>query len=230
LRKQPLQKPERSKKKFTTKIAAFKQIVNTVTSYEIVIAEKLTQLPIPDMADSIWADIAAQLDAPLPGEDGHEPPQPEPGRGLPGKGFFFAAVTVVVITAVWYYAGKKSGVKENAQPQQTAPVLVSDDTAGAGKPITAPGEKQLPPMQALSPEKDAAITFDTTSGLTRQTAPAAGIDLPTGKPDSAVINNSNSIKPVLDSAAMRPPPPKPKGVKGISDDDYKIKGEKKDSV
>jgi hypothetical protein len=204
--------------------------VNTVTSYEIVIAEKLAQLPVPDMADSIWADIAAQLDAPLPGEDGHEPPQPKPGRGLPGKGFFFAAVTAVVITAVWYYAGKKSGAKENVQPQQIVPAAVHPDTSTIIGPTIVPGETQLPPVQALPLKKDTTVAFDTTAGLTRQTTPAAGIDLPTDKLDSAVINNSNRIKPVLDSAAMRPPPPKPKGVKGISDDDYKIKGEKKDSV
>jgi hypothetical protein len=220
--------PERSKKKITAKITTVKQVVNTVTSYEIIIAAKLAQMPVPDMADSIWADIAAQLDAPLPEDDGHEPPQPQPGPGLPGlgKGFFFVAVTAIVITALWFYAGKKSRTKENIQPQQVVPAAVSTDTAAGNQSTAAPRNGEVTPVQAAPGKKTAITAFDTANRLALPVDQPIGIDRPVINPDSAVLQN-NRVKLKPDSAAMVPAPPKPKGVKGISDNDYKIKGEKK---
>ena len=38
--------------------------------YEQLIGEKLHNLPIPDMQDTIWARVKAQLDIDLPTDDG----------------------------------------------------------------------------------------------------------------------------------------------------------------
>jgi hypothetical protein len=202
--------------------------VNTVTSYEALIAKKLDQLPVPDMADSIWANIATQLDAPASGDGDHEPPQPQPGKGLPGigKGFLFFAITAVIITAVWFYTGKKNEVKQNIQQPQNLPVAVSADTAVLSQPTAAPQKKQLFPVQTTIIKKDAPVVIDTATSLIRQNNPVAGIDLPPGKLGTPIISN----KPMLDSATLAYPPKKPKGVKGISDNDYKIIGVKKDSA
>jgi hypothetical protein len=221
--------PERSKKKFTTKIAAFKQVVNTVTSYEALIAKKLEQLPVPDMADSIWATVAAQLDIP-PADGGGQGPA-QPGHGLPGmgKGIFFGVVTAIVVMAIWLYAGKKPGAKQNKPAPQTLPAAVSTDTAAIMMPTVVPVQEQLQPVPSPPVKKDTTAAFDTAGSLTMP------VDLPVGTYKSAVIPDSalvkgNTVKLMLDSANTVPPPKKPKGVKGIGDNDYKIISIKKDSV
>lgn len=71
--------------------------MNTNTPYEHLIAAKLDQVPVPDMADSIWASIEAQLDAPV------EIPDQKTTPKIKGKGWYgFAGITVVV-TALWWY-------------------------------------------------------------------------------------------------------------------------------
>jgi hypothetical protein len=220
--------PGRSKKKITTKITAFKQVVNTVTSYEALIAKKLEQLPVPDMADSIWADIAAQLDVPPAGDGGQGPAQP--GRGLPGmgKGFFVLCTAVAIVVALWLLIRTKNTAKENvALP--TLPETVTVDTTSKNQPAIVPAEKKLPPVQVAPVKKDTAAALDTAARLRQQLNPAVDVDKPVRQPDSALLLNKSNTKPVLDTAAA-PLPKKPKGVKGIGDNDYRIQGIKKDSA
>jgi hypothetical protein len=221
---------ERSKKNFTTKINSDKQVVNTPTKYEVTIAAKLEQLPVPDMADSIWARIEMQLDADLPSDDGDNAPSQDPTRGMPGmgKGFYLSLLAAVIIALVLIYtANKKDKKKINPVPAPFKTEIITP-VADSGQSIPIPEEKNSPNIPAVVNKKDSStlsvipgnrISFDSVSPKI----------LPGQQPDSPAIITSNPRLPSFDSL---PPPPliKPKGVKGITDNDYRIQEGKKDSA
>jgi len=189
--------------------------VNTNTPYEHLIAAKLEQVPVPDMADSIWASIEAQLDAPV------EIPDQKTTPKLKGKGWYgFAGITVAV-TALWWYTShtnhsQKNKTPENipAVPEIPAPVI---DSPAIKENI----EKKTVPFPAAPPKKDS---------LTQEVAPVSSIHkdsvaervFPLFKPDSTFWRYDKTPLPPIDPVNTAPPPKKVKGVKGISDNDYKI--------
>ncbi|MGF2414323.1 MAG: hypothetical protein ACQUYJ_18460, partial [Ferruginibacter sp.] len=79
--------------------------MHTPTPYEVTIAAKLEQLPVPDMMDSIWASIEMELDADLPSDDSDQSPSTNPTKGLPGmsKGFYLSVLTAVIIAIILIY-------------------------------------------------------------------------------------------------------------------------------
>jgi hypothetical protein len=204
--------------------------VNTPTPYETLIAAKLDQIPVPDMADSIWASIEMQLDADL-SLDNDDKPSDNPATAKPGmgKGFYFSILSAIIIALVIIYKeNKKQKNKNNALPvipktETVVPVLDSNQL------IKDAVEKSSNSMPDSSNRKDTTATpfnpgnrirFDS---LTYQAIPVA-------KPDSALqLLKNKAATPALDSVSL-PPINKPKGVKGITDDDYKLKQSKKDTT
>ena len=209
--------------------------MNTTTPYEKLIAGKLDQVPVPDMADSVWANIAMQLDAggdgPDQGEDGPDggdgPDQggaPHRWGGLPGKGWFGIFGVVVVVATLWWYYDHK------VVPIAHAPVPAA---APAFAPVVTPGPVVEP----------AAVTDSGTSinGVKRKSALPAPAEV---KKDTVLLNKApeNIIHPdsasqqalardwvpvpFFDSLSVKPRGRKPRGVKGITSDDYKISAEK----
>jgi hypothetical protein len=204
--------------------------VNTPTPYEIIIAQKLEQLPVPDMADSIWASIQLQLDADLPGEDGDNSPSNNPTKGLPGMGkvIYFSIFTAIIIAIILIYkANKNKPDKKNNLPLPAKTEIIAP-VADSSPLINIPAEKINNPALKKFDKKDSTATpfvpgnrinFDS---LIRQDAPLNNTD------SGAVLKN----KPLLPAVDAPPLPPiiKPKGVKGITNDDYKIQSVKNDSL
>ncbi len=199
--------------------------MNEKPAYEQLITDKLNTLPVPDMADAIWARIEAQLDIDLPGGDGGgnspAPQAPGGGSGLPGSvGVFFGIVVLVIFFFIY-----KNNPPNNESPTINLPATVT------APPDSAPPDK-LPPEQEMSlpatlqneKEKTPVLPAMPDSALVGTvTAPAL---------DSAVVHNVPAAQPPLvtaapekkDTVASR----KRRGVP-LSDSDYRIVP-KKDSL
>jgi hypothetical protein len=200
--------------------------VNNITAYEIKIAEKLEQLPVPDMADSIWASIEMQLNADLASDP--TPPQ-KSTKGKPGlgKGFYFSVLTAIIIIAILLYKNNKQPKRNNEQRSAPKTEIVN--------PIADSNTAVIDPVKNNTSAKNNLVKKDSMSipfiPGKRMSFDAASPQLvPLNKIDSSVnlLKNKTSL-PSLDSSFINLPLKKGKGVKGISDSDYRISGQK-DSV
>ncbi len=218
---------ERSKKNTAAKINIHKNVVNTPTPYETIIAAKLEQLPVPDMADSIWASIEMQLDAGLPG-DGDNTPSNKPTTGKPGmgKGFYFSLLTAIVITIILINrTNKKQNNTNNTLPAIPKTEMVTPVADSNTHTIVPPAKNNN--VVPKNPGKKDTSTIPIFSGNRINFDTAKPQPLIVNKTDSAALLKDKVALPLLDSAT-KPPLPKPKGIKGITPGDYKIKGDKKD--
>jgi len=210
--------------------------VHSTTQYEQLIAEKLDQVPVPDMADSIWAGIAAQLDAVVDSPPDTSPDTspdttpPDAPLDTPadtpstfnwkGKVWYGFAGMAIIASIIWWYS----------QPtKQAAPV----------SPISTPTEHTLPVIEQPAPDSHKVILkplqdlpvhkkdteelpSETIINPVTDTVPARYLPLMTM--DSAALPVTHPAKPhpQQDTMVLPPPPKKPKGVRGITSDDYRI--------
>jgi len=193
--------------------------VNKTTPYEQLITAKLDEIPVPDMADSIWASIEMQLDAVPASPD--NTPQPKKTIKFNGKGWYGIAGVAAVSATLWWYTSHKEHTTEKTTPVITVPApqapIVDSSTS------VPPVEKQLLP--SVKPKKD---TVEFIKALPNIDSTAHEV-LPAPKADSQLLKYQSIFIPTRDSASM-PPPKKSRGVKGISEDDYKISAGSKDSA
>jgi len=204
--------------------------MNQKTTYELTITEKLEQLTAPDMVDAIWARIEAQLDIDLPTDEGPSNPPATPTSGPRkwlNRGFIIAAVAVVLI---YLFNNRKQNIPVEDQPTINAPVTSPNNTEN-------PVRNNSPGSNNANTQQDNASGVNTsvpdkvnvdTSASAPTTGPAQFI------PDSNAVqtNKLPVITPPLVMQQKNPPPDttkKGRGVKGITDADYKIVP-KKDTV
>jgi hypothetical protein len=196
--------------------------MNQKATYELTITEKLEQLTAPDMVDAIWARIEAQLDIDLPTDDGSTNPPPAPTSG-PAKwinrGFMIAAVAVVLI---YFFNNRKQTIPSVDQPTINAPVTSPNNN---DNPVrnNSPGTNNTNTQQNNS---SAPATSSTVLPVdSNAIAPATGpVQL---QPDSNALqtNAPPVFNPPLVTPQKNTPPDstkKGRGVKGITDSDYKI--------
>jgi len=201
--------------------------VNTPTPYEQLIAEKLDQVPVPDMADSVWSSIGMQLDAGAAADQGDSAPDqgneaPDQGDGAPGrksgsgfKGWHGFLGAVVIVATVWWYYNHTAvnTMRQVAPPATKTPAPVADTMNSIKK-------KDVPAAPAIV-KKDTAVlqpppaTIASPDTATRQILPPVRVD-------SASLYKDWVPVPFFDSLSVKPPGRKPRGVKGITSDDYKI--------
>ena len=196
--------------------------MNKKTTYELTIAAKLQQLPLPDMEDAIWARIKSQLDLDLPEGDGgsSNTPQTPSGGWMWSAGllaFVAALLTVFLLT------------KKSEQPESTDKINQNPESVTAPLPKQKPGPFPIPGNSPFVPlpgssagtilnrpqegSRDSAITPPLTLGAPIDTLPSATAFLP---------------PPLLQDSVIRTKP-KTRGVKDITDADYRIVPTKRDS-
>ncbi|MGO4288989.1 hypothetical protein [Chitinophaga sp. RAB17] len=206
---------ERSKKNSSTKNNRYKKLVNTTTPYENLIAAKLDQIPVPDMADSIWNSIEMQLDA-VP-----DAPAEKPSLKYKGKGWYgFAAIVVVTTLLFWYYH-HKNHAPENITPLKSSPATekpspVTDSNTlinNIEEKNTRPAPVNIKKEKSL-PNDTLNISISTDSVSTQKAAPI--------KIDSLALPNTKDPVRVFDTVYTIPTRKKHKGVKGITQDDYRL--------
>jgi hypothetical protein len=204
--------------------------VNQRTSYEILISEKAAQCTLPDMADNIWSAIDAGLQAAPGNTNNNDPGQlnttSHAGKWLGwGKLSLFISgglvAIIIMVVVLLHNSSKNNNRNYPVQPEhQSSPVKPAKDSLNLDSVET----KKTKP--ALSP--------------TRKNTIVAGPDSTGTKKDSLIntpIINSPVVDPVItspqkqpDSSTTSPLIKKPRGVRGISPDDYKIIPFKKDST
>lgn len=189
--------------------------MNTNTPYEHLIAAKLEQVPVPDMADSIWANIEAQLDAPV------EIPDQKTTPKIKGKGWYgFAGITVAV-TALWWYTNHTNHSQKNKTPENIPAVPETPAPAIDSPAIIENIEKKTIPFPPVPLQKDSIAQEEMPVDSIHKDSVVERV-FPVFKPDSSFWRYDKTPLPPIDPVNTAPPPKKQKGVKGISDNDYKI--------
>ncbi|MEC5145876.1 hypothetical protein HBIMPC_19475 [Chitinophaga sp. 212800010-3] len=210
---------ERSKKDTSTKNKCYKELVNTTTPYEQSIAAKLEQVPIPDMADGIWANIDMQLDAVADGPDTGAPKKNITPKYTTAIWYGLAAA-MVAATLLWYYS-RKDHTPAKVPPQEISPI--PQVTAPAKDSNTTVEQRKIPQVKP-TPGKDSILLKDTLNNIPATDSIATPQPLPV-RIDSSSVKH---YRPYIDSANI-PRRKKPKGVGGITPDDYRISTRKDSS-
>lgn len=225
---------KRSKKNLTTKTNSNTHLVNSKTSYEILITEKAAQLPIPDMADAIWTRIEAGLEAAAAQENiDTAPKQKVRSKSAPRNairnGIIITAAAVITVIAVWLIKKRKKNTENN----KAIPAINEPEKE---KVTTDSNTIVLPPLKnsALPVKNDTKIidgpgikkidSLNLVNSTPFQLQPAVI------RNDSLIIPSSRSGLLIDASKTALPQSASPKGVKGISDSNYKIIMTKKDSA
>ncbi|MFW2478106.1 MAG: hypothetical protein ACN4EP_14390 [Sediminibacterium sp.] len=209
--------------------------MNNLTTYEQLIADKLQQLPVPDMADAIWARIEQRLNVEMPLEDGgnNTGSSSLPGFQFPGKGivFLFLAALVSVLFYLNYRPTKQGQKNHTPSNTNTISIPVQDIyKTPEEKSAVQPAESMYTDKADLPIQYSRGDSFDTQIPAS-STEPISIINEKATLPKSApVITIGQSIipknlTPIQDSGAK-----KGRGVKGIGTDDYRIVPVKKDSL
>ena len=195
--------------------------MNEKLPYEQLMAEKLAALPVPDMADAIWARIEAQLDLDMPADDGggsNSPAPPTGGSNLLGHiGVFIGIVAIITILFI-----NKNSKEKSLQPALNIPATEVTVTDSVPPDETPPLQNTLP-----STTKENAVPAPFIA------APDSALSNPVviTTPDSVV--GSNVPAPQVNAPAaipvVRDTQPKRKRGVPLDDADYRIVP-KKDSL
>lgn len=188
-------------------------------AYEHIITGKLEALPLPDMAEAIWARIETRLDMDMPADDGggDEPDVPAGGGGW-GRMGLFVFITAFVTAFLIYQNNKKTPAYIPSQIVQPAqpPLFKGDSSHISKQPANIrPALTQNPVVVPLTNKAP-----DSSSALLAPTIPA-GSD--SAQPTSMQLPSL----PVADTVLQKQ---KTRGVTGITDNDYRIVPAKKDSL
>jgi hypothetical protein len=191
--------------------------LNSNTPYEVTIAQKLQQIPVPDMADAIWVRVERQLDIDMPTDDGSQAPPSSP----PGSGWIGGAALALFVAALVFVIIKREKVTPAViMPQQNNTTISApgSGTSGSNKEVQNNAPVILTP--GATPNKPPDLVA----------APAAGADsLLSNLPlrDTPQANTVLLPQPQVFTDSVKPKPGR--GVRGISDGDYRIVPTNKDS-
>lgn len=183
--------------------------MNKTTPYEDLIAAKLDQIVVPDMSDSIWANIEMQLDA-LPAA-----PEEKSSGGKTGNAWYGIVTLIVVVTLCWWFYHNKKPIpaQEIIPPVQV--IIPPKDSAVTIEKVT---QKRAPVVI----KKDTVETVISNDPIPEEEKEEEKV-LP-------VIADSPAVKhQVIDTAVVYPTQKRRKGVKGINSNDYRLSVER-DSI
>jgi hypothetical protein len=207
--------------------------VSNITPYETLIAQKAEQLVVPDMADSVWASIEQQMDGGISPDEGNDPSgNPTPPKGLTGlgKGLYLFATMAVAGTSFFILTNKEKHPQESVPEQRIIqPVQPNTSTQDSNHQTTAsPVDKKITPSLPKVVQPNSTNTINIPDIVPLNADSLTSIITPFVIPDTMTAKKDN-LPPAIDSTTTNPPPgKKTKGVKGISNDDYKIPGMKND--
>jgi hypothetical protein len=201
--------------------------MNHSSTYEALIAGKLEQLPVPDMADAIWARIEQQLDVDMPVNDQTPPSGGNAGLRFPGTIFSVFLIALVSVVLLW----KKNNIsvqvpspQRYTQPERIQSVGVVDSII----PIHRIAPKNDPIVLPVSAVKQSDSSAILPAEVNNETVVPVVSSLPEkiSKVESQSIPEINKTipAPAVDSVAK-----KQRGVKGIPSNGYKIAPVKKNS-
>ncbi|HEU0112637.1 MAG TPA: hypothetical protein VFQ73_17305 [Flavisolibacter sp.] len=195
--------------------------MNQKKAYEQIITGKLEALPLPDLADAIWARIETQLDIDMPEGDGGPGSGPSSGGGwIGGAGLFVFVAALITIFLLSKNKNKENSLVLPNRTQQQAPATTPVINSG---PLIDNTRREV---QTSAPARVQPKNDSTTS------------DFPGLMPSPDITGNNPPSDSVQQATAIQLPPflpadtvvkKRPRGVQGITDNDYRIVP-KKDST
>ncbi|HET9056706.1 MAG TPA: hypothetical protein VFN30_07655 [Chitinophagaceae bacterium] len=202
--------------------------MNNFLPYEEQIAQKLAQMPLPDMRDVIWARIETMLDAGREVNDTENNPEQNTSKAikkdLSSQSWKLSTVKAIIIIAVII-------------------TIVIIKRQRSSKPLPKPASSEThTPVKNEKNISDTAFNNHTVKPVRIILYPNA--EDKKKKNDTAtttvISQDSASVPVVIDSPVLKPVSipviqkdtvrKKQRGVQGISDSDYRFKTEKKDST
>lgn len=208
--------------------------MNNLTTYEQLIADKLQQLPVPDMADAIWARIEQRLNVEMPLEDGgnNTGSSSLPGFQFPGKGIVFLFLAALV-SVLFYLNRPTKQIQNNHTPSNTNTIRIPVQDIYK----TLEEKPRVQPAESMYTDKaDLPIAYSKEDSFDTQTPPESTESI-------SIINDKASLPKPAPVITIGPPimpknltpkqdsgTKKGRGVKGIGTDDYRIVPVKKDSL
>lgn len=183
-------------------------------TYEITITSKLGALPLPNIEDDIWSRIEAQLDIDMPTNDGggNTPPPKSPINfgWLGGAG-------LICITAILISIFSLTQSKDREPSSTTSSQEVSQEQQDSLSDERPPPSASPPKSPKTSP--NVTLSNPNSAGPSIDSSTTTNI-VPSLLKDSPQIQSAPpvAIAPQKDSV----PPKRSRGVKGISDSDYRI--------
>lgn len=183
--------------------------MNQKKAYEQTIAVKLEAIPLPDMADAIWARIENQLDIDMPTDEGGGNSTPDAPSGFGWIGGSALFVFTVALVSFFIFNNNKQSISpvtnSNSTQNDSAfnkpsvpdPVTVQTPAAATSihKTVNNPalsGADSLYQQQVVQPTADSMQQLSKTPALN------------------------------LPSQDTTPPKKRTRGVSGITDQDYRI--------
>lgn len=185
-------------------------------TYEQLIAQKLQELEVPDQANSIWATIEHHLNIEMPVQG------PGSGGGSGNSGWWFGSgggslLTLFVATVTYIIVSKQK--LERDRHLNDAPATIQykqpkakPDTAKRAVPL---GEiLKSKPEVSQAEEKPEEMTAPTADSISAAPVPKDVVEAPVQSLPKDTV----------------PAAKKPRGVRGLSDADYRIVPDRKDST
>jgi len=209
--------------------------LNLKQPYEILIADKLEGLPVPDTADAIWARIELELDADASGDGNGDATEPAEPAHPNTKGVATKTIAIIggglLALVVLFFIIKKNTKRTEDKELQSPTKQTDTQKVPQQLPATVPDTVQYMqpatlPKTVLKPIDSSASYIDPV--LRNDDA----FQLPPALPekDSAVsLNVAPRIGTSIDSSLLITVPKKPRGIQ-IPDNGYKMKSSKRDSL
>lgn len=198
--------------------------------YEILIADKLQQLPVPDMADAIWSRIELQLDAPAIGES-TEPAKPvhPNSAGSAAKTAALVGGGLIALVVLFFIINKstKRTEKKKLQP----PIEQTDSQKLQPSPATAQDTvqyRQPVPLRKTDTKPLDSPVANNVPIVQNNAASQLPLTMPQ-KDSAALLNLAPRISTPKDSSMLQTVPKKPRGIQ-IPENGYKMKSSKRDST
>lgn len=211
--------------------------MNQRTTYEEWIAGNLEQIPVPDMADVIWARIEQQLNLDMPQQDagGGNGGGKLPGFSTPGQWFLTALVAALI--GMYLLKPSKPSTHIPAPDQQSSvPTTTHDSIAATAESTAVIRSKADIPMESPPPEASGQTNGTATVNPPSENQPIHEVQKPleaVQQPQANTVPNASNQsgmtgKPNTVSSPADTTVKKSRGVKGIGNGDYKIAPVKKE--
>lgn len=201
--------------------------MNNLLPYEEQIAEKLAELPLPNLQDAIWARIENLLDADDALDSNETAEEQIVNETKAGKTVFNKMMIVLLVILALVVSIILIKKQRNAQPQRQQPANTDSVEKVEVNKIKEQSDIKKTDLPAI--QKANAKTSDTNQQLRVTPDTSVTQITPIFKPpvpDSSVKKEQPAAIPVKKDSVTK----KPKGVPGISDADYRMKAVAKDSI
>jgi hypothetical protein len=184
-------------------------------TYEQLIRGKLESLPLPDMQDAIWQAIKAQLDTDLPSDDNDDGTN-SPGPSGPGMvGWGFSIVLLALLTTFFLVKNKPNTTDKTVNPTPTQQIVTPSQQNNSPPPDNNTKTTGSPAVTEAN-QPDQLVADDSVAK--ENVHPFLPV-----QSDSAY---ATSLQPILAGSVPQTdssgPVKKNRGLKGLSDSDYRI--------